>query len=377
MGAAAVAPFMGLIGRKPIIHDPLEGAQGATYRNLDELGNAARPGDILLTSKPSGSYIKTMLDPTGGSQFYHAQPVISRDPRNNKARTYQAGDFAFDGPDPGRAASDHASDIAEYMRSKEVGYPDGLLLRRKKKLTLTPKQLAAYHKDLDERALREYDNVHGMKGLFHDLFVPKIKALNKHVPDTICEGNVCSTMPAMAHHTATGERILDNVPAKYTMPADFLRAEDYELVGSHITPETRALQKSRLRKLAPYATRAGIGAGLAGTTYAVSEDPALGVAGGTALATNLAIDSAHEGRLHNLLPRALQKRLSPDTLYRHFPGTVQTINEVKDSTTRGQKARHIAKYLSGRAPLMLGAGALAYGGTKGLQRLLTESPDPT
>lgn len=367
MGIAAASPFAGLIGREKLLHDPLQGAQGKSFKDLDALGRAARPGDVLLTSKPTGSYVKTVLAPLGDSEFYHAQPVISRHPTTGLARTYSAGDLH--GVELGDyQASAYTRSVADALRHPDSGYSDAVLLRRK--VPFTPEQEAAYLRDLDERAPRFYDTPHGQKSLLKDIFLPKIKRNAQAASDVMCEGNVCSTMPAMATATAIpGERVLPHIPAAETMPHHYLRSSQYEMVGSHVSPETRALQQSLSHKIAPYVARAGLGAALAGSTYALTEEPeiAAGVAG-TAAALKAHEALREDGLLRKVLPKSIAAPLGKAQDAIGNGELVGALNAAQDSGTLRRRLLGVGRELKGRIPMALGAGALAYAGAKELTK---------
>lgn len=363
MGVAAVAPFGGLIGRDKLLHDPLQGAKGKNFKSLEELGRHARPTDMLITSKPTGSYVKKVLDPIGDTQFYHAQPVIGRDPSTGLAHTYQAGDmFGMDLGD--EAANMYTANVADYLKDQHINYTDAVLLRRKTPLTRA--QEAKYLADLDERATRFYDTEHGQKSLLKDIFLPKIKRNIKPAAEVLCEGNVCSTMPAMSAATVIpGERVLDAVPASETMPHMYMRSPHWELVGSHVTPETRAIQNSLLHKVGPYAARAGIGAALAGGTYALTEEPELGAGIAATMGTLKMHEALREGNvLRNTLPRSIAKPLGKAQALIGNGELVGALNAVQDEPTLRRKLLGIGAELKGRIPMALGAGALAYAGAK-------------
>ncbi len=377
MGVAAASPFGGLIGRKPIIHDPLQGAVGENYASYSDLAKAGKPGDILLMSKAKGSVFKNVIDPGGGSQFYHAQPVVGR--KRGRGTTYSAGDQADiswkteAAADPKWRGRDYASRIDDYVKGPVYNYSDGVLLRPKKPMSKGTQ--AKYLNALDARVPRDYDGVQGFKAWMRDMFIPKIKGISDRRPDTICEGNVCSTMPAMAYHEATGRRVVPNVAAQDTMPVDYLRAQDYELVGSYVTPETRALQNKWTRKVAPLALRAGIGAGLAGSIYAGTEDPALiaGVAGAAYARPTLDMTMSRGGWGYENMPAKWRDALDRNGIYQQFP----TAWEAADSVlTKAPAAKGtMGKYLTRSLPLTVGTGALAYGAAKGLQNGVAAARD--
>lgn len=360
MGAAAASPFAGLIGEKPIIHDPLQGAEGANYKNMKEVSRAAQPGDVLLTSKSKGSLFKNFITPAGQSQFYHAQPVTGR--QDGIGYTMSAGDLYDQGITPSKAKN-FDSPIHEYMKNDTTSYSDAVLLRPK--TPLSKEQLKSLQTSYGQRVVRPYDNGKALGTFARDLFVPKLDALTKGRPETICEGNVCSTMPAMAHHEATGKRVIPGKASQDVFPTDFLRSDQFDLVGSHVTPETAALERSALRKASPWLLRGGIGAGLAAGTYAASEDPALVAGAAGAYGANRAIDHAFTSDI----PAAMRKHI-PVEAYEQFPDFWEAGDAAMTGGLKNPETREILKRFSTRRlPALAAGGALAYGAAKGLGHL--------
>lgn len=351
MGVAAAAPFAGLIGEKPIIHDPLQGAEGKTFKSLEQLQRQAQPGDVLLTSKPKGSLFKNFIMPAGRSQFYHAQPVTGR--QDGIGYTLSAGDL-YDTNTPASKALNYDYPIADYMRDPDTQYSDALLLRPKQKLT--PEQLKTLRAEYGKRSTTYYDNPKAAETFLRDLFIPKHEMFNLGRPETICEGNVCSTMPSQAFHKATGKSVVPGKRAQDVFPTDFLRSDQFELVGGHITPETRALEGSAMRKAAPWLLRGGIGAGLAGGTYAVSEDPALGAGIAGAVGTEHLLDKL-------VASEKGSKYLNEGA----FPTFWEAGNEVMGGGLKTPEGRGLLRrFLTQRIPALAAGGALAYGGAKAL-----------
>lgn len=355
VGAAAASPFAGLIGRKPIQHDPLQGAQGKDFGSMTDLSKASRPGDVLVTSKDKGSLFKNFILPAGDSQFYHAQPVTGR--AKGRGYTLSAGDLAEEAIGETMKPKDALNfdhEITKYMQDPETSYSDAVLLRPKQ--PLTPAQTAALQKDYGKRVVRSYDNSKALGTFLNEIFVPKSEMLSSLRPETVCEGNVCSTLPAMSHYTATGQKVLPNKAPQDIFPTDFLRSDAYELVGSHITPETRALEGTTLRRAAPWLLRGGLGAGLAAGTYAATEDPAS--------AAGLAGAAGGYHAAHKLAPE--------------LPTLWDAGNAVMGPGLKNPETRQVLKTLGSRAvPGMLAGGALAYGGAKGLEHLLRRDSSET
>lgn len=354
IGVAAASPFLGLLGERPIINDPLKGAKGQDFATIEDLQQHAQPGDVLLMGKDKGSKFKTYITPSGGSEFYHAQPVTSV--RNGIGRTLSAGDLHESVDEAGVPLNrdtwgDWDFTIKDYVDSSETGYKDVALLRPKQ--PLTEEQLAVLRREHGDRVLREYDSNKALSTFFRNTFVPKWDWLNKNRPETICEGNVCSTMPAQAYYEATGRSIVPGKRAQDVFPTDFMRTNEFELVGSHISPETRAAHSKLSRKMAPWLLRGGLGAGLAGATYGVTESPetAAGILGA----------AAAENELYKLTFNNKVPWINSTTVPTYW-GLGDTIASGGLSTPEGRAL--VGKVLTRRVPVALAGGALAYGGAR-------------
>lgn len=346
IGAAAASPFAGLIGQQPMQHDPLQGAKGKNYASMEELARDAQPGDVLLTSKPKGSMFKNVIMPLGNSQLYHAQ-AVTRAP-GGMGRTLSVPDlFGEDIPEGQGHHYDYA--IPEYMADPNVNYDSAVMVRPK--TPMTPEQLEVFQKAVGERATHHYDSSKALGTFFRDMFVPKVPWLQNHRPDTVCEGNVCSTVPAQAYHEATGKRVVPNKPAQDTFPTDFLRSNEYELVGSHISPEVRALENTPWRKIAPLAIRGGVGLGMAGLAAGATEQPEVAGGVGGVLGTNALLNRVVPTPVEDAAP------LIPsymDVLHHgeQFGG---------EGLTSAPARKEMARFLTRRVPLLAAGGAAGAG----------------
>lgn len=281
-GLAVGSPFLGLIGQRKLVHDPHIN-ENIRKLTLKELGRQARPGDVVLSSRPRWGGFKVTQTPVSGSEFYHASPVYGR--RGGLGTIIDAGDFGYDNPP--RPTISGVSRIATPAprHFSGHGYSDLVLMRPDKKLS--PAQLKKLQKALTARAYQQYSVPVGAKAMLKELFVPKIKAFSKDLakstPEAIrCSGTMCSALPSEAMAEAG---ILKNIakgkgPSE-VLPADFLRAgSGYSPVGA-VIKQKRALSAVS-RALYPYAARAGIGLGIGGTIYGTYKDPVAtaGVLGG-------------------------------------------------------------------------------------------------
>lgn len=368
MGVAGMSPFAGMIGEQPIRHDPLQGAEGHTFETLRDLENAARSGDVVLMSKPEGSFFKNVIMPSGDSQFYHAQPITHTD--KGRAYTVSAGDLhgVYDNPEALRdpdtlfgAVKEKNWTLTDYMSSGHHPYTDAVLLRPKK--PMTPEELRRFKEAIGDRATRIYDDDKGIGTFFRNTFVPKHDFFTRGRPDTVCEGNVCSTMPAQAYHEATGRDVIPGKRAQDVFPTDFMRSGEFDQVGSHVSPKTRALEKTWLRRAAPWLLRGGMGAGLALGTYEATEHPAEAGAVGGLVGSKFYIDSlGHPTRQATLHPRIADFFARENMPTYADMATTYAENGLRDPETW----RTVKNFLGKRVPLTLGAAALGYGGVKAL-----------
>lgn len=376
MGAAAAAPFAGMIGQKPIIHDPLRGAKGKKFRSLSELGRQAQVGDILITSKPEGSLFKRFISPATGSEFYHAQPVLGH--RGGQALTSDTGHLAS----KKRTVKHMLRNAARVADLGDHGYPDVILLRPKKPLTAA--QQAKFQRMALERShyMAGYDPKKAAKIYLQDIFAPKIpgitgtgpqqsapikdwyqkidKNLNvtgKPTLEVVCSGNVCSTVPAMAMEHATGRGVVPGKAAQDVFPTDFLRSEEYELVGSRVKSK---YPHTTLMRAAPYLMRAGLGAAGAGAVYAGTEKPEVAGAAGGALGASLLASKIN--RHFSPSMTAAEARI-PTTGMILLPGIIDT------PFTRQQV---IKRWAARRLPILAAGGAAGYYGTRALRNYLAE-----
>ena len=342
LGALAAAPFAGMIGQKPVIHDPMRGAKGQRFQTMQDLSRAARPGDILMTTKPRGSAFKGTITPLSGSEFYHAQPVVGR--RGGLGTTVDTGQFyAHENLPKTQHLKGEAPEISKAMRGM---YPDVALLRPKK--PLTPGQQKKFVERALQRAYPDYAYGKAIESWLRDLFVPKLDALNKNRPPVACEGNICSTLPSQALYEASGRNVVPGKVPQDVFPTDFLRSENFELVGSKLRPKLYE-KPEWFRKAMPYLTRGAAGAGLAGTAYAASEDPNMvGVPVG-ALGTSMGADTA------------ARKLMADPERYRDVvPTSMDALQSTFMTHPELSTKQILGRYLTRRIPLLAAGGAAGY-----------------
>jgi len=187
--------------------------------------------------------------------------------------------------------------------------------------------------------------------------------MEKLSPQVICQGNVCSTMPAQAMKEVTGRGIVPGKAAPDVFPTDFLRSQQFELVGSKLNPEVYKMSP-RLRKALPYLVRGGIGAGLAGTTYATTEQPetAGGALGGAAASY------AGTGAIDTYYGKGAKQEAKAQ---KALPDTFSMLASLSDEAPKVRK-QIIKNWATRRVPLALGGIAAGAGLTYAVKKMLEE-----
>jgi len=422
---AGAAPFLGMIGQKKIRHDPLMGAQGQQFKTMRELSEAAQAGDIVLTAKPRGSIWRNFQLPASGSEWYHAQGVIGQRPSiagsemaieellefipkamledtlgmsiedldelSSKKRkkalagleealaketglTLEAAETGMgrrqvnnlmDKSSPMEVALEHGGPvpITKHMAGRD--YKDVMLLRPK--TPMTPEQLKIFQRQMMERGTQAYSNPKALELYLKDMFVPKIEGMQHLMgsQEINCKGNVCSTMPAQSMHEASGLKVVPGKRPQDIAPADYLRSDKFELVGSRMDPKKFRMSPG-MRKAVPYLYRGGIGATLAAGTYGAMEEPEL-MAGAAGAAGAYSAGKKHAPKLAPMLGVAKNKipLMFPD-----FKTGFGIVGAMANPQMRATvKAKDFIPMLKGGVPAVIGGGALAYGGAKGLTHL--------
>lgn len=338
IAAAGLSPFAGMIGQGGIKHDPHANTSIPRFSSLEELGRVARPGDMILASKPGTRVWNAALTPMSGSHFYHAQPVV--DMRGGKARTVSAAEYSDksfnDIPrHKTKPIRDQLSSLKELK--KQDGYDEMVILRPK--VPLTPEQLDTFREQAIKRSRHRYGFTTGVSTALHDMFVPKFKMFGTKAPANETLANICSTLPAMSYAEA-GRDMIDGIRPHDVTPTAYLRSGNFEAVGAHVN--RKGLSRFT-RNALPIGMRAAVGAGLAGGAYAVSQDPyaaaaPLGVMAGSHLANKL---FNNDRSVLNLLASATEGH-TPD-------------------------GRRRARFmLTGKALGSLAGGAAAYYGARGI-----------
>lgn len=391
-GVAGAAPFAGLIGEKKIIHDPvLSKTKGQQFKTMEGLAEAARTGDVLLTTKPSGSMWKQVTRPLTSSEFYHAQPVIGEmgmmiDPKGKlqysdelaqeileskglKARQpFTTSSGNIEQAQKWKEGLKHFLESGKGTISAEMaehGYPDVVLMRSKATAKASPEQMKKYVEQAYQRGVSDYDFDRAAKTWLKDVFVPKVEGVTGKAPlPEVCVGNICSTHPAMAAEEAFGTKVVPGKASMDVMPADYLRSKSYEAVGSHLPSKSKYMMDPRLRKALPYLTRSGIGAGLAGATYAGVEQPEIPAAlvGGTLAGTALTPLAERHGPKYLEGLKGIAEKDVPFAAKQQVPSFIDLLRSRFLSGGKDTARKEVLiNFLKRRLPITA-AGALAGGG---------------
>lgn len=279
-------------------------------------------------------------------------------------------------------AADFKHEVDTIPRNMKDGkYQDMMIVRPKEKLN--PQQMKTFRDQISARVQSQYDMDRVSGAYLRDIFVPKVgpfkrkqeatevKYRNVKDPATgkinkvpvRCKGNVCSTAPAQAFTEATGKSVIPGKAAQDVLPADFLRSDSYKPVGAVVKGNYG------VRRAQPYIARAGIGAGLAGATYAATEDPALvaglgGAAGASAIQSKI------------LRSKAKAKGLSPNRTRTYMrdkmPSAGWTVDNVMNPENAKAMRKSMGQYAAKNLSVKAMGGVSAYLAAKKLLALRKE-----
>ncbi len=398
-GGLGAAPFAGLIGERPITKDPFHDTK-IKRLSPEKLEQIAREGDVMLASRREGGsvrYKQPQLYATG-SEFYHAEPVVGRHrPKwdnvdtgkleygKRTGRTIDAGKMDFIGKNvsPQEILKKGPGEFGQRM---PLGaYEDIVLMRPNRKLSKA--DIKKLQLSLISEGAKPYSKGMGLSALMRDLFIPKVNRvsdkLGPAVPKMICEGNMCSSLPAASWQGTFGESIAKGKHPKFVLPADFLReGSPFTPVASSLTnPE--ALKNLTAKRMA---FRGGLGAALAGTGLASYYEPevlpGIAAAAGAPLASRAVLNYLHQkkpGTVKNLKLRALLKRFKPKkagdfilptntAMAENASGLMEVLRRTRGTRKKMPKAWKslLGRYGGRTLPLALGSGLAAYLGTKAL-----------
>jgi hypothetical protein len=373
-GLGVASPFAGLIGQKKIVSDPHSNLniERMTPEKIQEL---ARPGDVVVSSRPGAEGFKITQSPFSGSEFFHTTPVVTSTYEGGMG--LDAGDFPeLNGLKPHtQYVENKARPLAQHFG--EHGYEDMVLMRPNSEITY--EQRKDLLKAIAERQPKAYSAPLGIKAMAKDLFLPKLK--NAKSEDVIkaleksCKGDatMCSNFAAeAASHAGIANNIARGKLPTDILPADFLReGSGYSPVGAVVGQ--RRFYNNIGRKVGPYASRLGIGLGIGGGIYGTYKNPdvAAGIAAG-AVAPHIVrklLGKKYEQELSSRVP-SVAAREARLTAQEKLPSLVHTLMSYKGQLP-GVK-QDITRLLTRTAPLALGVGGAAYLGAHKLRKMFNK-----
>lgn len=359
VGAAAGAPFLGMIGQKPIKYDPLASPDVHTTHDIEELRRAAQPGDVLVSTRGAFSPYKAPQAFISGTDYYHAEPVVGK--QDGVAQSMTSGSLynnpEMAGKDPLDALKKSvpvAGGPTEHIPSSILQGDNVTLMRPK--VPFTPEQNKAFLEHFAKTTTAPYSSETAIGSWLKDIFVPKNLKVT-HNPAGECAGDICSTAVAKAYEKATGSPAVPFKTTAETMPADLLReGSAFEPVMHHINPANKALIQHRLP--AQIAARAALGLGTAGLAYGASENPEVtGAVAGAAGATNAT------RKILELMAR--EKASRPEAYLKAKEQLPQLWSLLDEGMGTGGHLRPAAgKFLTRTLPLAAVGGASGYALTK-------------
>jgi len=350
-GAAAVAPFAGMIGQKKILHDPRLNSSIPRGSNR-QLLNAVQTGDVLVYQDRKKS-VWSLGAQASGSDLFHTMPVVSG--HGAKAKNTIAGEFdslpkirdRLLEMAPDRRVNEAYQHLDSVKQSlKDVGDPNNIVLLRPK-VPMSPEQLKAFGDEAVRRGVPQYAPKKALKSFLHELLIPKLFG-GSSKPDL--NGDVCSTLVAESMNAA-GRQVIDNKPARMAFPADFLRSEHYKPVIARVSGQA----PGRIARSIPSIARAGLGLGLAGGAYAAYDNPAL-----AAVPAGMMLGSS----VGNSVGRALTGRGTPSLL--------GVLSRAGEPLSNMERLKLVSRYSMVRGLGAAAGGTAAYYAADALRRRVRE-----
>ena len=365
VSAAGASPFLGLIGQKPVIHDPLGSPNVPTTHDIQELRRAAQPGDVLVSTRGAFSPYKAPQAYFSGTDYYHAEPVVMKE--DGIAKSMTSGSMynnpVVEGKEPLEALKQSVpvADVLKEHVPSSILAGDSVTLMRPK-VPLTPEQQKVFLEDFAKRTTTPYSSETAIGSWLKDIFVPKNLKV-EHNPAKECAGDICSTAVSKAYETATGKAPLDFKPTSTTMPADLLReGSAFEPVMHHLNAANKPFIKNRMA--AQVGARAALGLGTAGLAYGAYENPEVaGGIAGAAGATNAT---------RKILELAAREGASRPEAYLKAKEQLPQLWSLLDEGmgVGGQIRPAAGKFLSRTLPLAAAGGAVGYLGTKKIHDMI-------
>jgi len=274
MAGAALLPFAGLIGQKPVIH---EGA-GTEFKTLSELKEHVQPGDVILSSPKKKGLVSVAVSMGSGTpDVTHASFVDDKRRLISNLNTSPRH-----GPTIERFRPDRT-----YTILRPHGVDSGELSKRYRAQLDAMEKLVQEHKPLvkSPAALRElrkqfYSSPGQMlASSVREIFAPKIfqdtsksrlkSFLKKPTGPAICDtvSGWCSFPGAAA--MPEGKPVVPGKRLQDITPTDFLRSEHFKPVGGFGRGQKQLL--NTFLKAGPAITRVGLGALGAAAAYGLYE----------------------------------------------------------------------------------------------------------
>lgn len=366
VGGAAASPFLGLIGQRRLLHDPHLGAKPVMGQmDIHKLMMEAQPGDIVAYSLGKGGkrgIYPQLFEALLGTPYHHTEAVVGK----------HEGLFGKSIAPGQELTGDVTSSVPEQLaRTKTIGqhaaeggYRDAILLRPKQFMQTGGQITPEVQRFIDQAVLTAREPFvlpRGIKGVVRDLFVPKIPGLTDRgktrAMGDVYKGLVCSTGSCEALAAGLGERspVIPGKGAREVLPPDFLRSKNLQLIA-HAPGSEPITQLSRYGRLARnLGIRAGLGAGLAGITYGVTEDP---------LATATAAGALTPMLVRGALGKRLKQPMTQLPKLKHLIYSYTGPSEFSKAIQKGFRRRTL--------PLMALGGLGAYLAARGVHRAATD-----
>lgn len=354
VGGAAAAPFMGLIGQKKLLHDPHMGAKPMLGQmDVHKLMMEAQPGDIVAYSLGKGGkqgIYPQLFESLLGTPYHHVEAVVGKHEglygKSIAPGQELTGDITSSVPEQ----LNRVKTIGQH--AAEGGYRDVILLRPKQFMESGGQITPEIQRFIDRGVLAGREPFvlpRGIKGVLRDLFIPKIRGLTDRSTTQALgdayKGMVCSTGTCEALAAGTGQRspVVPGKGAREVLPPDFLRSPNLRLIAHAPGPEA-ITQAGKYKRLARnLGIRAGIGLGLAGATYGISEDPT---------ATALAAGAATPWLVRGALGKRLEHPMTQLPKLKHLVYSYTGPSEFSKAIQKGFRRRTL--------PLMAAGGLAAY-----------------
>lgn len=349
LGGAAASPFLGLIGQRSLKNSPFHGAS-APWMPVHDLQMHAQPGDMLLVRDAQPTLFRRIHETVTGSPLHHVEPVIGKHDVYY-GTTVDVGEHATP---QGQLEAVHeqrakAPTVGHRVHTKD--YRDAVLLRPN-----VPIDAEALANRAVLEARKPYSLRRAASSLLKDIFVPKVPYITDR--PAVCSGHTCSTLAGEALHAGSKDLapVVAGKGVHELLPADFARSRKFDIVGHSLSHPSEAAAIGRRALRNSLLLRAGLGAGIAGGLYGLSEEPELAASvAGAAAAPIIARRIAGKGA-------AGTRKIRPFS-------TLLNVLHLKTPKARAIKSNILRRSL----PIALGGGLLGYLGAKGTTTAIKET----